>query len=121
MTSRQGVHAMAEGASAVVNQEYVDEARRLSAAHGARLRSSPLANRLMTEAAQSEARALDDNHVGTEHITLGLFSLGRSRALDALHAAGVTRETYLSVLDDEAGPSPEGPIPYTLRSMMICT
>jgi ATP-dependent Clp protease ATP-binding subunit ClpA len=116
-----GVHAMAEGASAGVDQAYLDEERRLSEAYGHRLRCSPLAHRLITEVAQAEARALDDNHVGTEHITLGLFTLGPSRAVDALHAAGVTRGTYLSVLDDEAGPSLEGPIPCTVRSMMICT
>ncbi len=111
---------MAESASPVANEEYRDEARRLRAAHTARLTSSPVANRLITEVAQAEARALDDNHVGTEHITLGLFALGPSRALDALLELGVTRGHYLAVLDKEPGPSPEGPIPHTVRAMMIC-
>lgn len=111
---------MSEGASAIADQEYAHEARRLSKAHFARLRSSPFANRLMIELAPVEARALNADHVGTEHVTLALFALGPSRALDALRGSGVTREKYLAVLAEEPGPSPEGHVPYTDRAMMIC-
>jgi hypothetical protein len=36
-----------------------------------------------------------------------------------LTSAGITRELFESVLDDEPGPSPLGAIPYTPRAMMI--
>lgn len=68
--------------------------------------------------AQNQARALDDNHVGTEHIVLGVMAADPATA-DALVACGITRELFMAQLVEEEGPSPEGPIPYTPRSMMI--
>ncbi|WP_188897472.1 Clp protease N-terminal domain-containing protein [Microlunatus endophyticus] len=68
--------------------------------------------------AENEARALDDDHVGTEHIVLGC---GGRRSCDCgrLAACGITRDLFRTQLVGEEGPSPDGPISYTPRSMMV--
>ncbi len=73
----------------------------------------------LLEAAEVEARVLDDDHVGTEHLVLGLFRIGDTIASRALESLGITRETFAGQLDSEAGPSPIGAIPLTPRAQMI--
>ncbi|MBO9553466.1 ATP-dependent chaperone ClpB [Cellulomonas sp.] len=65
------------------------------------------------EAASSEARALGDDYVSTEHLLLGLAA-GQSGVADALRSAGASREALLAALPNVRGsarvtsPNPEG-------------
>jgi ATP-dependent Clp protease ATP-binding subunit ClpC len=69
--------------------------------------------------AQEAARSRDDDHVGTEHVTLALFRDHPNAARSALSEAGVTEEVYRSALPIEQGPSPAGSIPLTPRAVAI--
>jgi ATP-dependent Clp protease ATP-binding subunit ClpC len=69
--------------------------------------------------AEAEARRLDNYHVGTEHIVLGLLAQDGCQAASALAELGVTREAFEGVLESEEGTSPEGPIPMTPRALRI--
>jgi len=73
----------------------------------------------LLERAEAEARARDDNHVGTEHLVLGLYALGETTARRALEALGFSRKVFADQLECEAGPSPSGEIPLTPRARMI--
>jgi ATP-dependent Clp protease ATP-binding subunit ClpC len=69
--------------------------------------------------AEAEARARDDDHVGTEHLVLGLYALGESTARRALESLGISRQVFAGQLECEEGPSPSGAIPLTPRARMI--
>ena len=69
--------------------------------------------------AEAEARARDDNHVGTEHLVLGLYALGETTARRALESLGISRQVFVRQLECEEGPSPSGAIPLTPRARMI--
>src|SRR5262249_56637782 len=71
------------------------------------------------ERAEAESRARDDNHVGTEHLVLGLYALGETTARRALESLGITRQVFTGQLECEEGPSPSGTIPLTPRAQMI--
>src|SRR6516162_5228979 len=73
----------------------------------------------LLEHAEAEARARDDNHVGTEHLVLGLYAVGETSARHALESLGISRQVFTDQLECEEGPSPSGPIPLTPRSRMI--
>jgi ATP-dependent Clp protease ATP-binding subunit ClpA len=65
---------------------------------------------------QEEARALDHNYIGTEHILLGLLGEGEGVAAHALAASGVTLEAARSRVEQEVGrgdSTPSGHIPFT--------
>jgi ATP-dependent Clp protease ATP-binding subunit ClpC len=79
---------------------------------------SALTARLL-EQAEAEARARDDNHVGTEHLALGLYALGETTARRALESLGISRQVFADQLACEDGPSPCGVIPLTPRARMI--
>ncbi|WP_020574054.1 Clp protease N-terminal domain-containing protein [Actinopolymorpha alba] len=96
-------------------ESYVAEAEAL--ANQARDHLSPSAQRCLSQALH-EARVMDDNHVGTEHIVLGLMAAEPAIA-DVLATHGITRDLFLAQLQEEPGPSPDGPIPFTPRSCMI--
>jgi ATP-dependent Clp protease ATP-binding subunit ClpA len=100
-----------------VHEEYLSQAQEL----GGRLRGRADATlqEVLTVHAQAGARELDDNHVGTEHVVLALLLQGDNAAAEVLTEAGITVSSFKEVLDDEAGPSPAGPIPYTTRAVMI--
>jgi ATP-dependent Clp protease ATP-binding subunit ClpC len=66
------------------------------------------ASKRCLDAAQAQSRQLDDNHVGTEHIVLGVLATGRGVA-EALARAGVTENLFRAQLFDEPGPSPGEP------------
>lgn len=70
------------------------------------------------DAAQTKSRELDDNHVGTEHIVLGVIATDGDIAA-RLAEAGVTEGAFRAQLFDEPGPSPAGKIPLTVRAQMI--
>jgi ATP-dependent Clp protease ATP-binding subunit ClpA len=97
-------------------REYVREAEALFRAGPPKL--SALAASLL-ERAEAEARARDDNHVGTEHLVLGLYALGDTPARHALESLGISRQAFIDQLEHEEGPSPSGPIPLTPRARMI--
>jgi len=73
----------------------------------------------LLERAEAEARARDDNHVGTEHLVLGLYALGETTARRALESLGISRQVFTGQLECEEGPSPSGVIPLTPRARMI--
>jgi ATP-dependent Clp protease ATP-binding subunit ClpC len=73
----------------------------------------------LLEQAEAEARARADNHVGTEHLVLGLYALGETTARCALESLGISRQVFADQLEFEAGPSPSGEIPLTPRARLI--
>jgi adenine phosphoribosyltransferase len=75
--------------------------------------------RKVLDAAQVEARREDDNHVGTEHVVLGMFAVSGCLAARALADVGITRAVFVDHRHDEEGPSPAGRIPHTPRANRI--
>jgi ATP-dependent Clp protease ATP-binding subunit ClpC len=73
----------------------------------------------LLEQAEAEARARDDDHVGTEHLVLGLYALGETTARRTLESLGISRQVFADQLACEVGPSPGGEIPLTPRARMI--
>jgi ATP-dependent Clp protease ATP-binding subunit ClpB len=60
--------------------------------------------RVVLDAAQADARSMQDDFVSTEHLLLGLLGEpGRSATLDLLKARGVTRERVLEALASVRG------------------
>ncbi len=100
----------------IAKRKYAKDAKVLERPALSRLSS---VSRHLLEEAQSQARALDDNHVGTEHIMLAIYTLGGRAATKALESVGVTHELFAAQLFEEPGSSPSGSIPLTPRSRMI--
>jgi ATP-dependent Clp protease ATP-binding subunit ClpA len=73
---------------------------------------------VVTADAPAAARGRDDDHVGTEHLLLGLYRHEASAAAELLMSLGITSDTVVSVATDEPGTSPDGTIPMTDRSRM---
>jgi ATP-dependent Clp protease ATP-binding subunit ClpA len=72
--------------------------------------------------AQEEARMLSHNHIGSEHLLLGLLHEQGGTAADVLASAGITMEAARSQVEELAGPgdkSPSGHIPFTQRAKKI--
>ncbi len=72
--------------------------------------------------AQEEARMLGHNHIGSEHLLLGLLHEQGGTAADVLASAGITVEAARSQVEELAGPgdkSPTGHIPFTQRAKKI--
>ncbi|MCL1922911.1 MAG: ATP-dependent Clp protease ATP-binding subunit [Propionibacteriaceae bacterium] len=72
--------------------------------------------------AQDEARAMNHNYVGTEHILLGLISEGEGVAAKALTQLGITLETARSEVEEVIGKgsqAPAGHIPFTSRAKRV--
>lgn len=73
--------------------------------------------------AQEEARTLQHDHIGTEHILLGLFSMPTSVAAQALRNLGVTAATVRTGIEDTVGvgekETPPGHIPFTKRAKKV--
>jgi hypothetical protein len=61
---------------------------------------------------------MDDNHVGTEHLTLGVLTTDQGIA-EILADHGLTETVFRAQLFEEPGPSPDGRIPLTPRARMI--
>jgi ATP-dependent Clp protease ATP-binding subunit ClpA len=94
--------------------EYAREAAAVSAAAVPHL-TAP-SKRCLKEA-ERLSRQLDDNHVGTEHIVLGVLAADPGTAAILAHL-GITQEVFRAQLFEELGPSPEGRIPLTPRARM---
>ena len=66
--------------------------------------------------AQEEARMLNHNYIGTEHILLGLIHEGEGVAAKSLESLGISLEGVRSQVEEiigQGGSSPSGHIPFT--------
>jgi ATP-dependent Clp protease ATP-binding subunit ClpA len=93
-------------------------AREAAAAYAAAVQYLTAESKLCLEEAERQSRQLDDNHVGTEHVVLGVLTVDPGIA-GIFARNGVTQEAFRAQLFEEPGPSPEGPIPLTPRAHMI--
>jgi hypothetical protein len=70
--------------------------------------------------AQEEARRLQHNYIGTEHVLLGLLGEGTGVAAKAASGFGLTltvgREDVLAIIGRGKGPASSGHIPFTPRA-----
>ena len=72
--------------------------------------------------AQEEARLLNHNYIGTEHILLGLIHEGEGVAAKALESLGISLEAVRSQVEEiigQGGQSPSGHIPFTPRAKKV--
>ncbi|WEV76718.1 ATP-dependent Clp protease ATP-binding subunit [Janibacter cremeus] len=72
--------------------------------------------------AQEEARLLNHNYIGTEHILLGLIHEGEGVASKALESLGVSLDAVREQVQDIIGPgqqAPSGHIPFTPRAKKV--
>jgi ATP-dependent Clp protease ATP-binding subunit ClpC len=72
--------------------------------------------------AQEEARLLDHNYIGTEHILLGLIHEGEGVAARALEGLGVSLGEVRRHVEDmigQGGGAPVGHIPFTPRAKTV--
>src|SRR5215472_16788920 len=80
------------------------------------------ARRVVVEA-QEEARLLNHNYIGTEHLLLGLLKEGQGVAAQALDALEISlpaaRERVKLIIGQGAQPSSGGHIPFTPRAKTV--
>jgi len=72
--------------------------------------------------AQEEARMLNHNHIGTEHILLGLLHEGHGVAASALQSLGISLEAVRQEVEQIIGrgdQAPSGHIPFTPRAKTV--
>ena len=72
--------------------------------------------------AQEEARMLDHNYIGTEHILLGLIHEGEGVAARALESLGISLEAVRQQVEEIIGQgqqAPSGHIPFTPRAKKV--
>ncbi|GIU84789.1 MAG: ATP-dependent Clp protease ATP-binding protein [Acidimicrobiales bacterium] len=72
--------------------------------------------------AQEEARLLNHNYIGTEHILLGLIHEGEGVAAKALESLGISLEAVRQKVEEIIGPggsAPSGHIPFTPRAKKV--
>src|SRR6187431_2548435 len=72
--------------------------------------------------AQEEAKMLNHNYIGTEHILLGLIHEGEGVAAKALESLGISLEAVRSQVEEmigQGGSSPSGHIPFTPRAKKV--
>jgi hypothetical protein len=72
--------------------------------------------------AQEEARTLNHDHVGTEHLLLGLITEGAGVAASALESLGISMESVRYQVQEIILPgqqSPSGPLPFTPRAKKV--
>ena len=72
--------------------------------------------------AQEEARNLNHNYIGTEHILLGLIHEGEGVAAQALEAMGISLESVREQVEEIIGQgteAPSGHIPFTPRAKKV--
>ena len=72
--------------------------------------------------AQEEARLLNHNHIGTEHILLGLIHEGEGVAAKALESLGISLEAVRAQVEEIIGQgqsAPTGHIPFTPRAKKV--
>ena len=72
--------------------------------------------------AQEEARMLNHNYIGTEHILLGLIHEGEGVAAKALESLGISLEAVRHKVEEIIGhgqQAPSGHIPFTPRAKKV--
>lgn len=72
--------------------------------------------------AQEEARMLNHNYIGTEHLLLGLIHEGEGIAARALESMGITLTAVREQVQDIIGSGPQAPsghIPFTPRAKKV--
>src|SRR5690606_23898636 len=72
--------------------------------------------------AQEEARMLNHNYIGTEHILLGLIHEGEGVAAKALESLGISLEGVRQQVEEIIGQgqqAPSGHIPFTPRAKKV--
>ena len=72
--------------------------------------------------AQEEARMLNHDYIGTEHILLGLIHEGEGVAAKALESLGISREAMRLQVEEIIGrgqQAPSGHIPFTPRAKKV--
>ncbi len=72
--------------------------------------------------AQDEARMLNHNYIGTEHILLGLLHEGEGVAAKALESLGISLDAVRQQVEEIIGQgqqSPSGHIPFTPRAKKV--
>src|SRR5271166_1106319 len=72
--------------------------------------------------AQEEARMLNHNYIGTEHILLGLIHEGEGVAAKALESLGISVEAVRQQVEEIIGQgqqAPSGHIPFTPRAKKV--
>ncbi len=72
--------------------------------------------------AQEEARRLNHDHLGTEHLLLGLLAEGEGIASQALQQAGITLESARAGVEEITGlgeKTPNGHIPFTGQAKKV--
>jgi hypothetical protein len=72
--------------------------------------------------AQEEARLLNHNYIGTEHILLGLIHEGEGVAARALESLDISLEAVRAQVEEIIGrgaEAPGGPIPFTPRAKKV--
>ena len=72
--------------------------------------------------AQEEARLLNHNYIGTEHILLGLIHEGEGVAAKALESLGISLEAVRAQVEEIIGQgqsAPTGHIPFTPRAKKV--
>ena len=72
--------------------------------------------------AQEEAKSLNHNYIGTEHILLGLIHEGEGVAAKALEALGISQEAVRDQVKEIIGQGqqpPTGHIPFTPRAKKV--
>ena len=78
--------------------------------------------RLVVVLSQEEARLLNHNYIGTEHILLGLIREGEGTAAKALESLKISLESVRGQVEEVIGPgdkAPQGHIPFTPRAKKI--
>jgi ATP-dependent Clp protease ATP-binding subunit ClpA len=78
--------------------------------------------RQVVVSAQEEARALDHNYIGTEHLLLGLLAISDSLASASLTALGYTHDDVQASVEALIGRGkapPGGHIPFTPRAKKV--
>ncbi len=76
----------------------------------------------MVVLAQEEARLLNHNYIGTEHILLGLIHEGEGVAAKALESLGISLEAVRAQVEEiigHGGSAPSGHIPFTPRAKKV--
>ena len=72
--------------------------------------------------AQEEARELNHNYIGTEHILLGLLEVGEGVGPRALDTLGISRDSVRQEVEEMIGRGPQAPtghIPFTPRAKKV--
>src|SRR5580700_5287665 len=75
--------------------------------------------RRVVKLAEEEARRLDHNYIGTEHILLGLIREGEGVAAKALESLGISLDAVRQQVEEIIGQGQQAPfdvIPFTPRS-----